>query len=125
MKYIHALFLIFALCVNAYAGSGLCMMEHEVISEQSQAMPCHEIDQEQKNKQERELEQEKELEQEQKQKHQVKSHLCDCDMCVQLTCSTNIVKSNALFNETPRFIDISYQSLTSSPKYRPPIYFLS
>ncbi|MEP1445742.1 MAG: hypothetical protein ABJK37_06475 [Paraglaciecola sp.] len=105
MKYIKALFLIFALSVNAYAGSGLCMMEHDVISEQSQAMPCHGVEQEQN--------------------HQTKSHLCDCDMCVQLISSTSIIKSNALFNETPRFIDISYQSLTSSPKYRPPIYFFS
>ncbi|MBU3003642.1 hypothetical protein [Paraglaciecola arctica] len=115
MKYIHALFLIVALSVNAYAGSDLCSMEHEVISEAPHAMPCHEIDPHQENKQEPE----------QQQKQQVKSHLCDCDMCVQLISSTNIIKSNALFNETPRFIDISYQSLASSPKYRPPIYFLS
>lgn len=105
MKYLNALLLMFALSVNAHAGIGLCSMQHEVISEQAQkAMPCHN---------------------DEHLSDEAKPHLCDCDMCVQLTCSTNIIKSNALFNETPRFIGTPYQSLPTSPTHRPPINFLS
>ncbi|MEP2650903.1 MAG: hypothetical protein ABJH06_02825 [Paraglaciecola sp.] len=109
MNYLNALFLVFALCVNTYAGAGLCTMEHEAKTEKTQAMPCHDVDQVQE------------------QHHSAESqpHVCDCDMCVQITCSVNITKSNALFNETPHFVGMPYKSLSTSPNYRPPIYFLS
>ncbi|MEO9944412.1 MAG: hypothetical protein ABJH28_07195 [Paraglaciecola sp.] len=109
MKYLNGLLLVLTLCVNTYAGAGVCSMEHGAKTEHSQAMPCHDLEQEQ----------------EQHQNAESQPHVCDCDMCVQITCSVNIVKSNALFNETPHFAGMPYQSLSTSPNYRPPIYFLS
>jgi hypothetical protein len=105
MKYLLTLLLMFALNANALSGIGTCTMEHDIISTQSEPMPCHDAEQDQSQ--------------------EVKPHLCDCDMSAQYVYSLVLNITSSPIIEAPLLNEIQHNSLVSSPMYRPPIRFSS
>jgi hypothetical protein len=103
MKYLLAIFLMITLNANAFAASGICVMAHEGISIKEQPTPCHETKQEQSN---------------------TKLHSCECDMSSQFIYAVVLNIFNIPVISHTYISTAEHQSLTVSPKYRPPIYFL-
>jgi hypothetical protein len=113
MKHLIAFFLVFILAANAFAASGVCFMQHEVVSMQSDSMPCHDFAQDDVTP----------IQSDQTQLDEQNSHLCDCDKCTQYASSFVSLAASAplvdLFMSTP----VNHKSLNFSPNYRPPIQF--
>lgn len=99
MRHIIIFFLLCNLTVNTFAAAEYCTMEHDVVSTQSQSMPCHDSE-----------------------KEEMQTHLCDCDKCAQYIYSFMLTIPNIPVVESPTSDLVQSQSLEFSPKYRPPIY---